>query len=183
MVTCNGCSGKGKYEKYSSADPELNIKMDYLAGWQFSETRGANNSYADVFFGEPRDKTNEKTRRAVMEVTSFQSSKTEAGVQTISTVADSLIDNKLKSKDGKLLGKARIRLPAGEAVDISFSFKAMDKLYSIDAKSIPVKERVLILKNDDRFYTVRYQNRGEVFDKYSKDFDHIIKSLRFKQKR
>jgi hypothetical protein len=89
----------------------------------------------------------------------------------------------LKFKDGKSLGKTKVRLPAGEAMDISFSFKAMDKLYSIDAKLTPVVERMIILKNGDRFYTVRYQSREEVFDKYGKDFSHMIRSLRFKDGR
>ena len=183
MVTCNGCSGMGKYKKYSSADPELNITMDCISGWQGSETRGAHNSYADVYFGEPWDKVGAKTRRAFIEVTSIQASKTGPGTPDISAIAEGVATGKLKFKDGKLLGKAKIKLPAGEAMDLTFSFRAMDKLYSIDAKLIPVKERAVILKNGDRFYTVKYQNREEVFDKYSRDFDHIVKSLRFKEKR
>ncbi|MDD4879340.1 MAG: hypothetical protein PHR22_02655 [Candidatus Omnitrophica bacterium] len=179
MVTCSGCSGAGKYKKYSSKDPELNITMDYIPGWESSETRGAHNSYADVFFGEPWDKVGAKTRRAAIEVTSVQASR--AG--EIQAFAEGIIAGKLKLNEGKLLDKAEIKLPAGKAMDLTFSSKGLDKLYSASAKLIPVKERVVILKNGGRVYTVRYENREEAFEKYSKDFSHIVKSIRFKEKR
>ncbi|MFA5339506.1 MAG: hypothetical protein WC317_05105 [Candidatus Omnitrophota bacterium] len=181
MVTCSGCSGAGKYKKYSSTDPELNLTMDHIPGWEPSETRGAHNSYADVYFGEPWDKVGAKTRRASIEVISFQGPKT--GTPDISAVAEGITAGNLKFNDGKLLGKEKIKLPAGEAMDLSFSFKAPDRLYSTASKLVPVKERVVILNNGGKLYTVKYQNREEAFDKYSKDFDHIVRSIRFKVKR
>jgi hypothetical protein len=183
MVTCNGCSGAGRYKKYSSADPRLNITMDYISGWEGKETRGANNSYFDVYFGEPWDKAGTKTRRAFMEVTSFQGQKPASGIPTISTVADGLMDSELKFKDCKLLSKAKVRLPAGEAMDLAFSFKSPDKLYSVKAKLMSAKERIVVLKNGDWFYAVRYQNWEEVFDKYDKEFTHMVRSIRFKEKK
>lgn len=181
MVTCSGCSGAGKYKKYSSTDPELNLTMYYIPGWEFSETRGAHNSYVDVYFGEPWDKVRAKTRRASIEVVSFQVPKT--GTPDISALAEGIAAGKLRLNDGKLLGKAKIKLPAGEAMDLSFSFKAPDRLYNTSSKLLTVKERVVILKNGDSLYTVKYQNREEAFDKYSKDFNNIVRSIRFKVKR
>lgn len=179
MVTCNGCSDAGKYKKYSSADPELNITMDYISGWQYRETRGSNNSYADVFFGEPRNKGEEKVLKAFISVTSVD---TPRG-GTLETIADGLSDNKLKYKDGKLLNRARIKIPAGEAIELSFSYKALNKIYSIDSKLIPVEEKVVILINGGRSYTIRYENKEDDFNRFDKDFGHIVKSMRFKQKR
>lgn len=183
MVTCNGCSGTEKYKKYSSADPELNMTMDYISGWQFSETRGSNDSYANVFFGEPRKKGEEKTRRAFISVTSVESSKIGIAPPTIDAVADDLSGKSLKFKDGKVLKRAKIKIPAGEAIELKFSFEALDKIYSVDSKLIPVNEKVVVLKNADRFYTVRYENKEESFDRFDKDFNHIVKSIRFKEKR
>lgn len=179
MVTCNGCSGAGKYKKYSSTDPELNITMDYISGWQYRETRGSNNSYADVFFGEPRNKWEKKVLKAFMSVTSVE---TPRG-GTLETLADGLSDNKLKYEGGKLLNRARIKIPAGEAIKLNFSYKALNKIYSIDSKLIPVEEKVVILINGGRFYTIRYENKEDDFNRFDKDFDHIIKSIRFKQKK
>jgi len=183
MVTCNGCSGIEKYKKYSSVDPELNMTMDYLSGWQFSETRGSNDSYANVFFGESRKKGEEKGRIAFISITSVESSKIGVIPPTIEAVADDLSGKMLKFKDGKLLKKAKIKIPAGEAIELRLSFKAPEKIYSINSKLIPVNERVVILKNGDRFYTVKYENKEEDFGRFDKDFDHMVKSIRFKEKR
>lgn len=180
MVTCNGCSGAGKYKKYSSADPELNITMDYISGWLYRETRGSNNSYADVFFGEPRNKWEEKVFKAFISVTSVEIPRGGAPSATLETLANGLSDNKLKYKDGKLLNRARIKIPAGEAIELSFSYKALNKIYSIDSKLIPVGEKVVILINGGRFYTIRYENKEDDFNRFDKDFDHIVKSIRFK---
>jgi len=183
MFTCNGCSGTARYSKYSSIDPELNIAMDYLSGWQPSETRGANNSYAEVFFGEPRDKEEKGTRKAFIVVNSVESSKMGIAADTIEAAANDLSGKMLKFKDGKSLGRARIKIPSGEAIKLDFSYKAPDKLYAVGAKLVPVMERVVILKNGGRFYTVRYENKEEDFSKFEKDFDHMVKSVRFKEKR
>jgi hypothetical protein len=82
-----------------------------------------------------------------------------------------------------LLSKAKVRLPAGEAMDLAFSFKSPDKLYSVKAKLMSAKERIVVLKNGDWFYAVRYQNWEEVFDKYDKEFTHMVRSIRFKEKK
>jgi hypothetical protein len=179
MVTCNGCSGAGKYKKYSSADPELNITMDYISGWQYRETRGSNNSYADVFFGEPRNKGEEGIRKAFISVTSVN---TPRGGK-LETLADDFSNSRLKYKDGKLLKRARIKIPSGEAIELSFSYRALNKIYSIDSKLTPVEEKVVILINGGRSYTIRYENKEDDFNRFDKDFNRIIKSIRFKQKR
>ena len=37
-------------------------------------------------------------------------------------------------------------------------------------------------KRKDKFYTLRYQNKAEEFDRFSKAFDHLVNSLKFKDK-
>lgn len=180
MVTCNGCSGAVKYKKYSSTDPELNITMDYISGWHYRETRGSNNSYADVFFGEPRNKGEEKVFKAFIAVTSVGAPKTAAPSAALEALADGLSDGKLKFKDGKLLNRRRIKIPAGEAIELSFSYKALNKIYSVDSKLIPFEEKVIILIKGGRSYTIRYENKEDDFSRFDKDFDHIVKSIRFK---
>ncbi len=176
MITLNGCSGAGRFKKYSSEAPDLNITMDYISGWEGRETRGTNGSYADVYFGEPRDKAGTKAYRAFMQITSFP----VMNAQTVEVFEDSLVANKLKFKDGKLLGRTKVKIPAGEAADLGFSFKIPDRLYSVKSKFIPMRERIIVFEGGGRFYTVKYQNAEEDFDRYSKDFDHIIRSLRVK---
>ncbi len=183
MVTCNGCSGSAKYDKYSSTDPELNMTMDYIPGWQYRETRGSNNSYADVFFGEPRNKGEEKGRKAFISATSVKIPDAAMPADMLDRSAESFAESRLKYKEGKLLGRAKLKIPAGEAVELSFSYKALDKLYNSNAKLAPVEEKVVMLINGGRFYTVRYENKEDDFKRFDKDFDHIVKSIRFKEKR
>ena len=54
----------------------------------------------------------------------------------------------------------------------------MNRLYSADAKLIPVKERVFIFKRGYKHYLLRYENSLKEFDKYNSAFTHIVKTLK-----
>lgn len=175
MLNLFGCFSNLKYEKYSSKDPELNITMDYISGWLFSEHRGSYGSYAQVIFYEPESK--DKTLKAGIVVTA---NKIEPAFPTIKEFSDDLITKRLKFKDAAVLLKSKIELIGTEAINIELSYKTLDKLYGKDAKLVPVKEKIVVFKRNDKFYVVRYENTEEEFTKFYNAFNRIIKTLRFK---
>jgi hypothetical protein len=177
MVNIYGCTGSSEYARYSSKDQELNLTADYIRGWLSREHRGPNNSYASVLFYEDKK---DKGFKAHISITAKSSSTAEVSPSTLDAYTDDLIAKRLKFKDAKVLSKSKIRLLGTLASSIELSYKALDKLYTVDAKLIPVKERVVILKKADKFYVLLYQNKEEEFKKFSKAFSHIIKTLKLK---
>ena len=177
MSNISGCSGGLKYAQYSCKDPELNLTVDYVPGWLSREHRGPNNSYASVLFYEDKK---EKGFKAHISITAKNSSTAGVDPATVDAYTNDLIAKRLKFKDAKVLSKSKIRLLNTEASSIELSYKALDKLYMVDAKLIPVKERVVILKKVDKFYVLIYQNKEKEFKKFSSAFSHIIKTLSFK---
>ena len=178
MFSYYGCSSGLKYERYSSKDSKINITLDYVSGWLYSEHRGSQGSYAQVLFYEPTRKN--KDFKAGMVVTVKDSSKIEVNPLSVEAVADDLLAKRLKLKDAKVLLKSKIRFFKTDAINVELSYKTLDKLYSVNAELIPVRERIVIFKRGDKFYFLRYENTDDEFDKFSKAFNHIIKTLRFK---
>ena len=88
MFTHYGCSPAFNYEKYSSKDSKLNITLDYISGWLYSEHRGSHGSYAQVLFYEPTSEG--KAFKAGIVITVKDSSKIEAGTFSLEAVADDL---------------------------------------------------------------------------------------------
>lgn len=175
----NRCSGLGslKYEKYSSEDPELNITMDYISGWRYSEHRGSYGSYAQVqFYGAVK-----KDFAPSIVVTVERSSKVTFKPLTIGAMADDLIAKRMKLEDTKIVSRSKIKLLGGPAIDITLTYKKPDKLRSMEVKLIPFKEHLVIFQKDDRFYTLRYMNPEKEFEEFLRAFDHCIKTLRLKE--
>lgn len=177
MLNSYGCTGGFKYAQYSSKEPELNIVIDYIPDWLYREHRGAQSSYVSVLFFENRK---DKNFKAKIVITVRDSSKIEIKPVTIEAMTDDLVTKRLKFKDAKLFLRLKTMFLGLETSDILLSYKAMDKLYSTDAKLISVKERIVIFKRGEKFYLLRYENTEQEFDKFSKAFSHIIKTLRFK---
>ena len=179
MFNGYGCSAGVEYEIYSSKDSEINITINYISGWSYREDRGSNNSYAQVVFYPPQSK--DKGLGAVIAVTVKDISRIGFKPQDIKGMADDLLSKRMKFKDAQVLSSSKIKIQGIEALDIQLSYKTLDKIYALDAKLIPVKERVVILKRENKFYLLRYENRKDEFDKFNKDFSHIIKTLKFKK--
>jgi N-glycosylase/DNA lyase len=177
MLNSYGCTGNFKYAQYSSKDPELNIVIDHIPNWLYREHRDVQNGYASVLFFENRKDKNYKAR---ITVTIRNDSKTGVQPVTIEAITDDLVTKRLKFKDAKLLSRSKTMFLGLEARDIILSYKAMDKIYSTDAQLIPVKERIVIFKRGDKSCLLRYENTEQEFDKFSKAFNHIAKSLKFK---
>jgi len=183
MVSLVSCSSNGfKYEKYTAKDPMLGLKVEYIKGWMHGESRGSNNSYAEVFFGEPaKDKST--SFKPFMNILVRDIALLGAGSKDLDGIADIIISKNIKIHRASevSLPRARIKLPAGEAVDSSFEFETLDKIYSVGNSKIKVIEREVVLLKDSKAYILSYRNRQEDFSKYSKAFDHFIRSLRFEQ--
>lgn len=177
MIGRYGNFGGLKYESYSSKDPELNITMDYILGWDYKEHRGSYGSYAQVIFIEPKKEQGLKTH---IVVTVKKSSKVKFKPLTIEAMWEDLLAKRLKLKDTKVLSKSNRKLLNTKAIDIELAYKTLDKLYRVDAELIPVKERIIIFEKGEKFYTLRYMNREEEFKKFERAFYHCIKTLRIK---
>ena len=180
MLICSSCGKLGfKYEKYSSKDPDLGIAMDYLSGWHFAEQRGSYGSFNQVVFYDAGDKN--KGYRGSMVVTVKNSSKIDLSSPTVEAAVEDLLGKRMKFKDAQVLSRTPMTFLNTKATNILISYKTLDNFESLDAKLIPIKERVIIFKKNDKFYIIRYENRIEQFDKFSKAFSHIIKTLKLKE--
>lgn len=179
MFSLFGCAGNFKYDTYSSKDPEINAVMDYISGWSYSESRGANDSFAQVVFYEPT-KANDINRAGIV-LTIEKESSASFSPLTVEAKADDLLSKRLKLKDAMVLSKTKESfLNNLDALEIELSYKMLDKLYAVDAKSVPFKEKIIIFKRSGRFYTLRYQSSEAVYDKFIKAFKHSAKSLKLK---
>jgi hypothetical protein len=180
MINTYGCAEGFKYERYSGKDPELNFTLDYISGWLHSEQMGSKDSFSQAVFYQPSGK--DQTSMAGMVVTVEKSQNLEISAPTIDARAEDILSRRLKFKDSRILSRDKKNILGLPAWDIRLSYKTLDKLYSIDAKLRPVTERIIIFKRKDKFYTLRYQNRAEEFDKLGPAFDHLVNSLKFKDK-
>ena len=180
LINLYGCSDKLKYEKYSSKSINLNLSLDYIAGWLYSEQIGANDNFPQVVFYKPSKK--DAISLAGIIVTVDKSTKIQLPAQTIEAVAVDLLSKRQRFKDAKILLKLKRKFLGLPAWDIKLSYKTLDKTYSAEAKLIAVIERIIIFKREDKFYTLRYENRAEEFDQFSGAFSRIINSLRFKDR-
>jgi|WetSurMetagenome_2_1015567.scaffolds.fasta_scaffold410003_2 hypothetical protein len=178
MVTFYGCSGNLKYEKYSSKDTELNVTMDYISGWMFSESRGAKGSYAQVTFYEPERK--DKSIKAGIVFMVQESSQLKLQALNIEAFTDDLLEKRKKLKDMKVLSRAKAKALGQDAVTLVISYKMLDKFYSTDAQLAPIQEKIVLVKINDKFYTIRYQNVDKEFSRFNAAFEHIVKAIRFK---
>lgn len=179
MFNLCGCFSNLKYEKYSSKDPEINITMDYISGWLYSEHRGAYNSYAQVLFYEKADK--DKVSKAGVSVNARNATKVEVDPATIESMADDIKSKRMKLEDFSMISRSDANILQEKAIVMEFEYKTLDKIYDVDAKPISVKEKIIIFKKVDKFYTIRYENTKEDFDKLNKAFSHMVRSIRFKK--
>lgn len=178
MFNLFGCSSSVKYEEYSSKDPEINISMDYISGWLYSEHRGSYNSYAQVLFYEKGDE--KKVFKAGISVNVKDESKIETKPVTIQTMADDLKSKRMKFKDSILVSKGNTNVSGENAIVMDFSYKTLDKLYDVTAKLIPVKEKVVMFRKGNKFYAIRYENTAEDFKRFEKAFNRMLSSIKFK---
>ena len=174
MLNIFGCSGF-KFNKYISKDNRINLSMDYIAGWQYNETRGSHDSYAQTMFYQ--FKKGEKSSRAMMVVTVMDSSKMQLVSPTLDSVVGDLLAKRMKFKDAQVLSKSTTHILNTDAVVIELSYLTLENLLNVNSKLISVKEKDIILKLNNNFYFLRYDNSSEEFNKYSSAFMHMVKTI------
>ncbi len=175
MANLSACSGV-KFEKYCSKDPLINLCMDYIGGWQYDESRGSYNSYAQVMFFP--FKKGEKSSKAVMVVTLKDSSRVGLTPLSVEAVVDDLLAKRMKFKDAKILSRSKVRLLDSEAEVIELTYLALEDLLSIKSKLIPAREKIIIFQKGNNFYFLRYKNSAAEFNKYAPAFKHIVETIK-----
>ncbi|MFA5118967.1 MAG: hypothetical protein WC695_09015 [Candidatus Omnitrophota bacterium] len=176
MVNNYGCTGGSlRYEQYIGKNQELNIGIDYISQWLYRENKDLQKGYASVVFFEDSKGENYKPKIAI---TAQDLSKIDV-LETLEALTDDLVKKRLKFKDAKLLSRSKADVMGLDAREILLSYKAMDKIYSVDAKLIPVKEKIIIFMKPGKAYSLRYENTEQGFDRFSKAFDHMVKTFKF----
>jgi hypothetical protein len=177
MVYLSGCAGGIKYDRYSNTDPSLNLSMDYILGWEHDVQYGSRGSFVQVLFIEHMPEG--KTYAGMMVVTVKDRSKLKLETPTIEGIKDDIIEKRFHFKEPKLLSAAKTKFLGREAIEFTLSYTALDSFNKLSAKFVPIKERIIIFERNDKFYIIRYENLADDFDKYSKAFDHIVRSIKF----
>ena len=175
MLNLSGCSGF-EFNKYTSKDKQINLSMDYIKGWQYSETRGSYNSYAQVMFSQ-QFKKGQKSSRAIMAVTVKDSSKMQPVSPTLDILVGDLLVKRMQFKDAKVLSKTKMNLLNTDAVVIELSYLTLENLLNVSSKLVSVKEKIVIFKRGNNFYFLRYSNASEEFEKYNPAFMHMVESI------
>lgn len=178
MVSMVGCSQSFKFERYSSKDPDLDITLDYISGWKITEQKGSFGSFSQVVFSEPTRE--DKTLLAIIVLTVKKESKVNFSPKTIEGAYADLINKRKSFKDAKVLSESKIKLVRIEAIESELSYRAIDLPESLKAKLVPIRERVIIFKKNDKFYSLRYENFANDFGRFNEAFSNIVRTLRFK---
>jgi len=177
MANQEGMCNNSKYEQYSSKDIELNIAMDYIADWRYSEHRGSYGSYAQVqFYKVVKDKI-----APSFIVTVERSSKVKFTPLTIEGLADDLVKKRILIKDSTLVSQNETELLGLPALDLTLTYKKPDKMDSINPTLLPFQERIFIVQKDDKFYTIRYVNPLLAYEEFEQAFLHCIGTLLIKE--
>lgn len=177
MMNTFGCSAI-KFEKYSSKDPLINISMDYIAGWRYSETRGADTSYAQVLFFPFEE--GKKSPRVLIDLTVKDISKIKLEAPTLKAAEDGLLAKRMKLKDAKILSISKNKVLDAEATVIELSYLMLENTLDVKSKLIPVKEKIIISKKNNNFYFLRYESPAQEFSKYDSAFMRIARSMKIK---
>lgn len=178
MVNSKGFSESIKYENYSTKDSELNFTVDKIFGWLVSEQRGSSDNYSQIIFFEPINAGS--FVKGAIDITAQENSKTGYSNPVLEVIADDILRKRLKMKDAVMLERAKGVLNGLESWTMEVSYKSLEKPNSVKPNLITIKEKIIVFAKGNKFYTLRYQNKIEAFNKYSKAFDYIISTLKFK---
>ena len=174
MMNFLGCSGV-KFDKYCSKDPMINVCMDYIAGWRYDATRGAYNSYTQVLFFPGHRKS-----RALIDLTVYEDSKINISPLTLDAVVHDLLAKRMRFKDARMISRAKMQILNSDAVTVELSYLLPEDRLSVHSKKILVKEKIIILEKDKKFYFLRYENSAREFNKYKSAFMRIAQSMKIK---
>ena len=178
MLNFLGCSGGLKYKNYSCNDSELDVTMDYVAGWEAREERGAYGSYAQVLFVEPVKKG--KSLRAMISLTTKNESKVEFKPADLDALEQDLLSKRLQLTGAKKQASSQVFLFGLKARILEVTYSLPDNPERLDAKMIPLRERIVFFKRQSRFYILRYVNEAKEFRRFEQAFMRCLRTFQFK---
>jgi hypothetical protein len=173
MIGFFGCC-KINFFHYSSKDDMINISMDYISGWQYEETRGAYGSYAQALFF-PKEKS-----KALINLTVQDDSKINVVPATLDNVVRDLITKRMLFRQTKILSKTRLKILNSNAAAIELSYLVPENRRSVNSRDILLKEKVIIVEKNHKFYFLSYANSAKDFAKFSSAFMRIARSMKLK---
>jgi hypothetical protein len=171
-----GCSPKVRYELYRARDPELNISVEYPAGWTIQEHRDPKAGYTNVIF---IDKDIKKTFRPMMTIMAKKTASLKDPAMTPQAFSRAIVRTRLRLIPAKILSERQVLVGGVEANQTVVVYTAMDKIYAVDARQIPVKEEMAVFKKDDYIYVLRFEAGLKDYPLYEKAYRRAAKTLRF----
>ncbi|MDD5019782.1 MAG: hypothetical protein PHS61_05110 [Candidatus Omnitrophica bacterium] len=169
-----GCSPKMRYEIYRAKDPELNIVVEYPAGWIVQEHKDPKAGYVNVLFIENNPR---KSFRPVIGIMAKKASSLKDPAWTPQAFSRAIVRTRLKLSPAKVLSERAVMIAGVPANQTVVSFHAQEKLYTPDARSIAVKEKMAVFKRDDVFYVLRFEAGPEDYPLYEKAYRRAAKTL------
>jgi hypothetical protein len=176
-ISC-GCSNNRQYARYESKSPEFDIIFEYIAGWDRSEQKGSRGSFIQAALYEPA--AGQKKIRANMVITIEPAAKVQIDPGTIEAYIQDIISRRMHFKDAKPVSKKTARCAGQPAIELVLEYQVLDNPESLNAVYVPVKERVVVFKKNDAFYTIRYAHDTNKFNTFAKAFEHMLASIQFK---
>ena len=173
-----GCGAGPEFGKYSSKDTEIKVTMDYLSGWSFVEERGSVGSYAQVVFSQQVQ--SKKPVKAIFVLTVKKETKAGLKAATMEAMSDDFLNKRLKLKDAKNLSRQQTQVLGFNSAELVFTYSLPSNPDMLPMKFVPMKERIICFKREDRFFCLRYVNTSDEFEDLEEAFMHCVKSLRFK---
>jgi len=177
MAGLSGCADNFKYERFTSRNPNFKLTTDYVSGWEPVMQAGSWGSFLQAVFYEPE--IIGKVSKAYMAFTQRDSDKVDFSPVTLQGLEDDLLKKRSAHKDMVVVKRSKTMLSGAAAVNLELTYRALVNELST-TPIMPVRERIVILKKGDKFYTLRYMNLTDDFAEFDPAFHHCIKSIKFK---
>ncbi len=171
-----GCSPKMRYELYRAEDPELNIALEYPAGWLVQEHKDEKAGYTNVLFID--NDTTKKFRPMIVVMVKKISSLKDPSM-TPRAFGGAIVRTRMKMAPAKILEERKITIAGIPAVQTAVTYQAMERLHAAGDQTVPAKETMAVFKKDDVFYVLRFDAGLKDHALYEKAFRHAVRTLRF----
>ncbi len=171
-----GCSPKMRYELYRAKDPELNIALEYPAGWIVQEHRDMKAGYTNVIF---IDNDPAKKFRPMIVVMAKKASSLKDPSMTPRAFGGVIVRTRMKMAPAKILEERKIMITGIPATQTVVAYQARERLHAAGDQAIAAKETMAVFKKDDVLYVLRFDASQKDHALYEKAFRHAVRTLRF----
>lgn len=171
-----GCSPKMRYELYSAKDPELNIALEYPAGWIVQEHKDVKAGYTNVVF---IDNDPAKKFRPMIVVMAKKVSSLKDPSMTALAFGGSIVRTRLRMVPARVLAERKITIAGIPASETVVTYQARERLHASGSPTIPAKETMAVFKKNDVLYVLRFDAGLKDHALYERAFRHAFRTLRF----